>query len=72
MAVANCDYVCIREVAISTIEKYAQGGLTIVEFDTGHWPFLEKPEEFNDALDRWVTSIYNRENKHEDMNIPKL
>ena len=58
MAVSNCDYICVREYAIPEIQKYAQGGLTIVEFDTGHWPFLAKSEEFNDALDHWLTSTF--------------
>lgn len=58
MAVANYDYVCFREFAIAEIEKYAKGGLTIIEFDVGHWPQLEKPEDYNDALDRWVTNTF--------------
>lgn len=58
MAVAKYDYVCPREVAIAQIEKYAVGGLTIVEFDTGHWLQLEKPEEYNEALERWITSTF--------------
>ncbi|KAG8214073.1 Alpha/Beta hydrolase protein [Butyriboletus roseoflavus] len=59
MAVANYDYVCFREFAITEIEKYAKGGLTIVELNAGHWPQLEKPEEYNDALDRWVTNTFH-------------
>lgn len=55
---AKYDYVCFAEFAITEMEKYAQGGLTIVEFDTGHWTHLEKPEEHNDALDRWVTNTF--------------
>ncbi|KAH0828013.1 Alpha/Beta hydrolase protein [Lanmaoa asiatica] len=58
MAVAKNDYVCLHEFAITEIEKYAKGGLTIVEFDVGHWAQLEKPEEYNDALDRWVTDTF--------------
>ncbi|KAG9316768.1 Alpha/Beta hydrolase protein [Chiua virens] len=45
MAVANYDYVCFHDFAIVEMEKYAKGGLTIVEFDTGHWLQMEKPEE---------------------------
>ncbi|KAF8557650.1 alpha/beta-hydrolase [Imleria badia] len=59
MAVAKYDYVCFREFAITEIEKYAKGGLTIVEFDVGHWLQLEKAEEYNDALDRWAMNTFN-------------
>ncbi|KAN0091297.1 Alpha/Beta hydrolase fold [Tylopilus felleus] len=59
MAVAKYDYVCFREFAITEIEKYAKGGLTIVEFDAGHWVQLEKPQEYNDALERWALDTFN-------------
>ncbi|KIK99374.1 hypothetical protein PAXRUDRAFT_822790 [Paxillus rubicundulus Ve08.2h10] len=58
MAVAKYDYVCPYEFAIAEIEKYAVGGLTIVEFDTGHWLPLEKPEEYNEALEHWIASTF--------------
>lgn len=58
MAVAKYDHVCLRECAITEIKKYAIGGLAIVEFDTGHWTQLEKPEEYSDALERWVVNTF--------------
>ena len=58
IAVAKYDCICWPEFAITQIEKYAKGGLAIVEFDTGHWLHLEKPEEYNNALDRWVTNTF--------------
>ncbi|KIJ68099.1 hypothetical protein HYDPIDRAFT_83277 [Hydnomerulius pinastri MD-312] len=58
MAVAKFDYVCVRDYAIGEIEKYAAGGLTLVEFDTGHWLLLEQPEEYNNALEQWITSTF--------------
>ncbi|KAF9241876.1 Alpha/Beta hydrolase protein [Melanogaster broomeanus] len=58
MAVAKYDYVCPRDFAIAGVEKHAVGGLTIVEFDTGHWLQLEKPDEYNNALERWLTSTF--------------
>ncbi|KAF8444804.1 Alpha/Beta hydrolase protein [Boletus edulis BED1] len=59
MAVAKYDFVCFREFAITEIEKYAKGGLTTVEFDVGHWPQLEKAEEYNEALDRWMMNTFD-------------
>lgn len=59
MAVAKYDYVCLRDFAITEIKKYAVGGLAIAEFDTGHFTHLEKPEEYNDALESWVVNTFH-------------
>ncbi|KAG0694074.1 Alpha/Beta hydrolase protein [Suillus ampliporus] len=53
-AAARKDHVCIHEYAVSQMEKYARGGLKMVEFPGGHWVQLEEPETFNKELEGWI------------------
>ncbi|KAH7920149.1 alpha/beta-hydrolase [Leucogyrophana mollusca] len=55
-AAALKDRVSIPEYALPLMKKYATGGLTIVEFNTGHWIQLEEPDKLNLALESWISS----------------
>jgi pimeloyl-ACP methyl ester carboxylesterase len=55
---AKKDYVCLYEPAVPHMEKYAVGGLKIVEFDTGHRVQLEQPENVNRELDVWIRDTF--------------
>ena len=48
------DYVTRPEIMKPGFPKSAD--LTIVDFDTGHWPQLEQPEQVNVALEAWIDS----------------
>jgi len=48
------DYVCLPSIFKFSFPTSTD--LTIVDFDTGHWPQLEQPEEVNRALEGWIES----------------
>jgi pimeloyl-ACP methyl ester carboxylesterase len=48
------DYVSLPVIFKNSFPKSTD--LTIVDFDTGHWPQLERPEEVNKALEGWIQS----------------
>jgi soluble epoxide hydrolase/lipid-phosphate phosphatase len=52
------DHVCIHDSAVPVLEKYAVGGLKIVEFQEGHWLHLEEPERFNRELEGWIRDTF--------------
>jgi soluble epoxide hydrolase/lipid-phosphate phosphatase len=52
------DHVCIHDYAVPELEKYAVGGLKIVEFQGGHWLQLEEPERFNRELEGWIRDTF--------------
>jgi soluble epoxide hydrolase/lipid-phosphate phosphatase len=52
------DHVCIHDYAVPVLEKYALGGLKIVEFQGGHWLQLEEPERFNKELEGWIRDTF--------------
>jgi len=53
-AAARKDHVCVWDYAVPEMEKYAVGGLKIVEFQGGHWLQLEEPEMLNRELEGWI------------------
>ncbi|KAJ8588535.1 alpha/beta-hydrolase [Rhizopogon salebrosus TDB-379] len=57
-AAAMKDHVCIHDYSVPVMEKYAVGGLKIVEFQGGHWPHLEEPERFNRELEGWIRDTF--------------
>jgi len=57
IAAAMKDHVGVHQYTVSQMEKYAKGGLKIVEFQGGHWVQLEEPERFNRELESWVCDV---------------
>ncbi|KAL5529818.1 hypothetical protein ACEPAG_5805 [Sanghuangporus baumii] len=55
-AVALRDCICTPERGKASMEAYATD-VTLVEFDTGHWPQLESPAELNAELLAWLRSL---------------
>jgi len=53
-AAARKDHVCVYDYAVPQMEKYAVGGLKVVDFQGGHWVHLEDPETFNRELEAWI------------------
>lgn len=53
-AAAKKDHVCVYDYAVSEMEKYAVGGLKIVDFQGGHCVHLEEPETLNGELEGWI------------------
>ncbi|EGN92446.1 hypothetical protein SERLA73DRAFT_191083 [Serpula lacrymans var. lacrymans S7.3] len=51
------DYVCVPAMSKAIMEKFATNGLTLVDFDTGHWAHVESPTKVNEELEKWVGSI---------------
>ncbi|KZV79864.1 alpha/beta-hydrolase [Exidia glandulosa HHB12029] len=49
------DYVGLPSIQTPPTQAVAND-LTIVEFDTGHWVYLELPDKVNEALDAWLSS----------------
>ncbi|KAH7888898.1 Alpha/Beta hydrolase protein [Phlebopus sp. FC_14] len=62
-AAAKFDYVCPIQYAILQMKQYAAVDaelLTLEEFDTGHYVQLERYQEFNSALERWITNEFSK------------
>ena len=52
---ATKDYVCVSAVGISEMERYSTD-VTTEEMNTGHWIHIERPQEVNDSISRWLES----------------
>lgn len=50
------DPVCIPALAMATLPRFCPNATTEI-FQTGHWVLLEAPQEVNEALDKWISSV---------------
>ncbi|KAH7102220.1 alpha/beta-hydrolase [Auriculariales sp. MPI-PUGE-AT-0066] len=53
---ATRDYVCPPAVHKAILGSFASN-LSTTEFDTGHWVFMEKPDQFNQELEAFVQKV---------------
>ncbi|KIY48043.1 alpha/beta-hydrolase [Fistulina hepatica ATCC 64428] len=50
------DYVCLAQPAKMSLVGLSDD-YTTHEFDTSHWLQIEKPDEFNTVLEKWITLV---------------
>ncbi|KAI0313953.1 Alpha/Beta hydrolase protein [Amylostereum chailletii] len=53
---AKRDWICAEKLGKITMAEYG-ADVTTVEMDTGHWPHLECPEQFNRELTSWLLRL---------------
>ncbi|KIY51666.1 alpha/beta-hydrolase [Fistulina hepatica ATCC 64428] len=50
------DYICLPQLCRSAFQGVTDD-LTSQDFDTSHWVMLEKPDELNEALEKWFGHV---------------
>ena len=53
---ATQDHVCRADIGKMTMKRFAPHA-EIVDVEAGHWVQLERSEEVNQALERWIGSL---------------
>ena len=60
---AQKDYVGLEAQARASTQQWSKGGFETTSIDAGHWVYIEKRKEYDEALKGWLEKTYSSGSK---------